>query len=53
MVGLSKETSFYKEASALDLPFSNEEYEVVWMEHVQMNIPSKGKFATELARVLR
>ena len=23
------------------------------MEHVQMNIPSKGKFATELARVLR
>jgi len=53
MVGLSKETSFYKETSALDLPFSNEEYEVVWMEHVQMNIPSKGKFATELARVLR
>jgi ubiquinone/menaquinone biosynthesis C-methylase UbiE len=52
MVGLSKETSFY-EASALDLPFSNEEYDVVWMEHVQMNIPSKGKLASELARVLR
>ena len=52
MVGLSKETSFY-EASALDLPFSDKEYDVIWMEHVQMNIPSKNQLTSELARVLR
>lgn len=52
MVGLAEETSFH-EASALELPFSDGQFDVTWMEHVQMNIPSKDQLALELARILR
>lgn len=52
MVGLTNETSFY-EASALELPFPDGKFDVAWMEHVQMNIPSKDQLAVELARVLQ
>ena len=52
MVGLAYETSFY-EASALELPFSDGEFDVAWMEHVQMNIPWKDQLACEVARVLK
>ena len=52
MVGLADETSFY-EASALELPFPDGEFDVAWMEHVQMNIPQKDQLASEVARVLK
>ena len=44
MVGLTNETNFY-EASAVELPFPEEEFDIAWMEHVQMNIPSKDQLA--------
>ncbi len=40
-------------ASALELPFEDEVFDVVWTEHVQMNIEDKSRFYSELARVLR
>ncbi|MGM0589589.1 MAG: class I SAM-dependent methyltransferase [Bacteroidota bacterium] len=52
MVGLEDKTNFY-EASALELPFSEGQFDVVWMEHVQMNIPSKDQLISEIERVLR
>ncbi|SMO79389.1 class I SAM-dependent methyltransferase [Fodinibius sediminis] len=52
MVGLEEKTSFY-EASALELPFSDGHFDVVWMEHVQMNISSKDQLIDEIKRVLR
>jgi len=51
-VGLSRETRF-RRASALALPFERCEFDVVWTEHVQMNIADKGRFYRELARVLK
>lgn len=52
MTGLEEKTTFY-EASALELPFSEGEFDIVWMEHVQMNIPSKDQLIDEIKRVLR
>lgn len=52
LVGLSQETSF-DQAPALDIPFPEARFDVVWMEHVQMNIPRKDRLAVELSRVLR
>jgi len=51
-VGLGEETSFQR-ASALDLPFEDESFDVVWTEHTQMNIADKRRFYAEAARVLR
>ena len=42
-----------KTASALELPFEDSSFDVVWTEHVQMNIEDKEKFYSEIARVLR
>lgn len=52
LVGLNANTAF-REASALDLPFGQGEFDVVWMEHVQMNIENKSRLAEEVTRVLR
>lgn len=52
MVGLEEKVSFY-EASALELPFPDGQFDVVWMEHVQMNIPPKDQLIHEIKRVLR
>lgn len=51
MVGLEEKTSYY-EASALELPFSDGQFDVVWMDHIQMNIRSKDQLIDEIARVL-
>jgi SAM-dependent methyltransferase len=51
-VGLSDVTSF-QQASALELPFDDGRFDVVWTEHVQMNIADKAAFYGELARVLK
>src|SRR6056297_103523 len=35
------------------LPFMDESFDIVWMDHVQMNIPDKGQYISEFARVLK
>jgi len=39
--------------NALTLPFKNEGFDIVWSDHVQMNIADKEHFAKEIHRVLR
>jgi len=39
-------------ADATQLPFGNESFDVVWTQHVQMNIEDKNAFYSEIARVL-
>lgn len=50
-VGLGAAVSF-QQASALDLPFPDGSFDVVWTEHAQMNIEDKRTFYASLARVL-
>jgi ubiquinone/menaquinone biosynthesis C-methylase UbiE len=51
-VGLSNRVTF-RRASALEMPFDNGAFEVVWTEHVQMNIADKLSFYREICRVTR
>ena len=51
-VGLDGRVSFCQ-GSALALPFDDASFDVVWTEHVQMNVPDKRTFYAEIARVLR
>jgi ubiquinone/menaquinone biosynthesis C-methylase UbiE len=51
-VGLSDRVTL-QQASALDLPFEEGDFDVVWTEHVQMNIADKLRFYSEIARVLK
>ena len=51
-VGMEEKTRF-ETASALDLPFEDGAFDVVWTEHVQMNIADKIKFYSEISRVLK
>ncbi|MCH7825079.1 MAG: class I SAM-dependent methyltransferase [Acidobacteria bacterium] len=51
-VGLADRTDF-RQGSVLDLPFDEESFDVVWTEHVQMNVSDKAGFYGELYRVLR
>jgi len=39
--------------SALDLPFEDDSYDLVWMQNTSMNIPDKEKLYSEVRRVLR
>jgi SAM-dependent methyltransferase len=41
------------EGSALDLPFTNVSFDVVWMQNVGMNIADKRKLYAEIYRVLK
>jgi len=50
--GLSDRTSF-RHGSALELPFEDASFDVVWTEHAQMNIEDKERFYGELHRVLK
>lgn len=52
LVGLSQKTHFVQ-GSATELPFGDNSFDVVWTQHVQMNIPDKQKFYSEAYRVLR
>lgn len=52
MVGLSDKVAF-RQASALDMPFDDGSFDVVWTEHVQMNIADKHAFYREIGRVTR
>ncbi len=51
LVGLQEKTD-YIWSNALDLPFENGSFDVVWTQHVQMNIRHKLKFYSEIERVL-
>jgi ubiquinone/menaquinone biosynthesis C-methylase UbiE len=42
-----------RHGSALKIPYEDERFDIVWTEHVQMNIPDKNRFYSEIARVLK
>ncbi len=52
LVGLSDRVELHQ-GSALDIPFDDEQFDIVWTEHVQMNIADKNRFYSEIARVLK
>lgn len=43
----------YHQGDATNLPFGDNEFDVVWTEHVAMNIPDKRRFYREMYRVLK
>jgi len=51
-VGLDKQVQI-QQANALQLPFEDESFDVVWTQHAQMNIENKGQFYQEAHRVLK
>jgi sarcosine/dimethylglycine N-methyltransferase len=52
LVGLSDRVELCQ-GSALDIPYEDERFDIVWTEHVQMNIADKHRFYSEIARVLK
>ncbi len=52
LVKLDHKTSF-SQGDATHLPFEDESFDVVWTQHVQMNIPDKQRFYNEIHRVLK
>ncbi|HEY1202573.1 MAG TPA: class I SAM-dependent methyltransferase [Niastella sp.] len=52
LTGLQHKTRFVH-GSVLSLPFENNSFDVVFTEHVQMNIADKKTFYAEIARVLK
>ena len=50
--GLAQQVAFHH-GNALELPFEADSFEIVWTEHVQMNIADKATFYGEIARVLK
>jgi ubiquinone/menaquinone biosynthesis C-methylase UbiE len=52
LVGLSDRVEL-RQGSALEIPYEDERFDVVWTEHVQMNIADKNRFYAEIARVLK
>ena len=52
LVGLGNKTHFVQ-GDALNLPYENESFDVVWTQHVQMNIEDKKQFYSEINRVLK
>jgi len=51
-LGLGNVISYYC-CSALELPFEPGAFDMVWTEHVQMNISDKNRFYSEMSRVLK
>jgi MPBQ/MSBQ methyltransferase len=43
----------YRQGDATHLPFADASFDVVWTEHVAMNIPDKPKLYAEMHRVLK
>lgn len=52
LVNLDSKTTFIQ-GDATKLPFDDNTFDVVWTQHVQMNIPEKEKFYSEISRVLK
>jgi SAM-dependent methyltransferase len=51
-LGLSDRVQF-RQGSALEMPFEAASFDVVWMQHITMNIPDKDRLFREIHRVLR
>ncbi len=51
LIGLQDKVNFIT-GDALQLPFEDQSFEVVWTQHVQMNIEDKTRFYSEINRVL-
>ena len=51
-VGLSNLVT-YRQGDALDLPFQDASFDVVWTQHAAMNIPDKATLYREMFRVLK
>lgn len=51
LVGLSASTNFIC-GDATELPFEDKSFDIVWTQHVQMNVENKKKFYSEISRVL-
>ena len=51
-IGLSDRVEL-SHGSALELPYGDERFDIVWTEHVQMHITDKSRFYSEMARVLK
>jgi SAM-dependent methyltransferase len=43
----------YRQGDATNLPFEDQAFDVVWTEHVAMNIPDKNRLYKEMHRVLK
>jgi ubiquinone/menaquinone biosynthesis C-methylase UbiE len=52
LLNLDNKTSFIQ-GDATELPFKDNTFDVVWTQHVQMNISNKEKFYSEICRVLK
>ncbi len=52
MVNLSDSVKF-RQGNILDMPFENSSYDVVWSQHITMNIEDKDKLFKEVYRVLK
>ncbi len=52
MVGLSDLVEL-RHGSALEIPYEDERFDIVWTDHVQMNIADKHRFYAEIARILK
>lgn len=52
LVGLDELVEL-RQGSALEIPYEDEQFDVAWTEHVQMNIADKNGFYSEIARVLK
>lgn len=52
LVNLDHKTTFVQ-GDATSLPFDDKSFDVVWTQHVQMNIPDKKRFYSEISRVLK
>lgn len=50
--GLDERVTFVP-ASALDMPFADDSFDVVWTQHATMNIADKERLYGEIARVVR
>ncbi len=51
-VGLSDQVTI-QQGNALDMPFDDETFDGVWMQHISMNIEDKERLFGEIRRVLR
>jgi ubiquinone/menaquinone biosynthesis C-methylase UbiE len=50
--GLQDKVTFIQ-GNALELPFENATFDMIWMQHISMNIPDKRLMFREILRVLR
>ncbi|MDD2635742.1 MAG: class I SAM-dependent methyltransferase, partial [Bacteroidales bacterium] len=52
LIGLRLKTKFIC-ADAINLPFEDKTFDVVWTQHIQMNVYDKLKYCSEINRVLQ